>query len=298
LIELSDLQHAWNTFFHASESCAPQVLFRILFGSLLTLNAFLLFPLLRDFYAVDGMWNLNAWRKQQGQRRLCLQHWLPSTNTGVRLLFWIHAAACVCFLVGWQFRISAVVVFVTLVSIHHRNAFILSSGDTILRLLSFLAMFSAAGDAVSVDAWLADATGFPQVDPWPLRLMQILISIVYLRTVFWKLRGRMWWDGTAAWYPVWVETYLRNRPPIRLLRPPFIQVATWGTLIVELALGSLIWIRELRLPIVIVGICMHLVFEVILNLQLFGWTMTIGLLLFLRPESVEWFMETIQHSLS
>ena len=132
-------------------------------------------------------------------------------------------------------------------------------GDTVLRLLSFLAMFAPASLAWSVDAMLGgeqgiqhvvplirpighllplgegegtvttrsaaegtvtmrsaqmgpsyEGTAFPVFDVWPLRLMQILISIVYLRTVFWKLRGKMWWNGTAAWYPVWVDTYLRN----------------------------------------------------------------------------------------
>ena len=133
---------------------------------------------------------------------MCLLHLLPPTTGGFRILLVLHLLACVGSLIGWQFRVSAVVVFVTLVSIHHRNTFILSSGDTVLRLMSFLAMFSAAGDAFSVDAAILGRGGFPAVDPWPLRLMQILISIIYVRTVWWKLRGKMWWNGTAAWYPV------------------------------------------------------------------------------------------------
>jgi len=183
--------------------------------------------------------------------------------------------------------VSAVIVFLTLVSIHHRNTFILSSGDTLLRLFSFLAMFSSAGDALSMDALISGQRDFLMVDPWPLRLMQLQVSIVYLRTVFWKLRGSLWWNGTAAWYPVWVETYLRNRPPRWLLTLPLIRLATWGTLVVESSLGLLIWIRELRLPLIATGLVMHLVFEVVLNLQFFGWVMIVGLLLFLPPALVE-----------
>ena len=112
--------------------------------------------------------------------------------------------------------------------------------------------------------------------------MQILISIIYVRTV--------WWNGTAAWYPVWVDTYLRHRPPRWMLRPLFIRIATWGTLLEELALGTLIWIYELRPYVVLTGIVMHLVFEAVMNMQLFGWTMIAGLLLFLEPAMVKAFL--------
>jgi hypothetical protein len=228
-----------------------------------------------------------SWRAHQKGGRLCVLNWMPATTASVRLLLWVHVIACLCFLLGWHFRIAAVLVFVSLTSLHHRNTFILSSGDTLLRVFSFLAIFSSADAACSVDAWRLGENDFPDVDPWPLRLMQLQISVVYLRTVYWKLRGTTWWNGTAAWYPVWVETYLRNRPSRWLLRTPFLQLATWGTLVAELALGLLIWIRELRPAVIVAGLLMHGVFEVVLNLQLFGWIMSVGLLLFVSPASAE-----------
>ena len=36
---------------------------------------------------------------------------------------------------------------------------------------------------------------------------------------------------------------------------------------------------------------MHLVFEVVMNLQLFGWIMIAGLLLFLPPETISRWLE-------
>lgn len=198
-MHLQTLIDAWNTFFHAPESCAPQVLFRLLFGSLMLLNAVLLIPLVTEFYSVDSMWSLAAWQHHQGRSRLCLLHLMPPTTGSFRVLLLIHLMSCITFLLGWQFRVSSIVLFVTLVSIHHWNTFVLSSGDTLLRMMSFFAMFSSAGNAFSVDAWLKGTSDFPTVDPWPLRLMQLQISIVYLRTVYWKLRGATWWNGTAVW---------------------------------------------------------------------------------------------------
>lgn len=77
------------------------------------------------------------------------------------------------------------------------------------------------------------------------------------------------------------------RPPRWILRPFFIRLATWGTLLEELVLGILIWIYEFRPYVVLTGIVMHLVFEAVMNLQLFGWTMIAGLLLFSDPAMVE-----------
>jgi hypothetical protein len=171
----------------------------------------------------------------------------------------------------------------------------LSSGDTLLRLLIFYSCFSKAGGGLSVDHYLA---GFPfskfqEMNVWPMRLMQLQISVVYLRTVYWKLRGRMWWDGTAAWYPLWVDAYVRFRPPEYLLRPFWIRLATWGTLLGELALGSLIWIREYRYPMIVAGIILHVLLEIILNLQLFSWIMIVSLLLFCFPCDIEHWLQVV-----
>jgi hypothetical protein len=62
-----------------------------------------------------------------------------------------------------------------------------------------------------------------------------------------------------------------------------IRAATWGTLAEEAVLGAGLWVQELRMPLLISGILLHLVFELVLNLQLFSWIMICSLLLFLEP---------------
>jgi hypothetical protein len=225
--------------------------------------------------------------------RFCLLTLMPPTTNAFRAMLLLHVMGVIGFLIGCQFRISCVIVFLTLVSIHHRNAYILSSGDTVLRILIFFSCFSDAGAALSYDTWKAGRpqTEFPAMDPWPLRLMQVQISRVYLRTVYWKLRGRMWWDGTAAWYPLWVDAYVRFRPQRWLLTKPLVRLATWGTLVIEIALATLMWIREFRYPMLLCGIAFHLMLDVIMNLQLFSWIMICSLLLFVFPEDAAWCLQ-------
>ena len=226
---LQQLLDTWNQFFHAQSSCATLVLFRILSGCLLLLNALLLVPLINDFFSEDGVWPTSVWSRHVRGTRLCVLNLLPPTTRAFRFLLLVHMLSVVCYLIGFQYRIATVTLFVTMTSIHHRNAYILSSGDTLLRILVFLMCFSDGAGGLSVDSWLAEKPflAFQQTDPWPMRIMQIQVCIIYLRTVFWKLRGNMWWAGTAAWYPLWVEAYVRFRPPSWMLNtaaPPTVKV--------------------------------------------------------------------------
>lgn len=282
---ITQLTAAWQQFFHGECSTATLVLFRLVLGILLLVNAGLLLPLMNDYYSECGIWPERLSRSACRGSRLSLQALLPEGWLPFRGLLLLHVVAVFCFVIGWQFRSASIVVFLTLASIHHRNPWILSSGDSLLRLLTFFCCFADAAGGLSVDHWLQ---GFPvghfnRMDPWPLRLMQLQVSIVYLRTVAWKLSGPRWRDGSAAWYPLWVDAYVRWRPPQWLLRPALIRAATWGTLAEEAVLGAGLWVQELRMPLLISGILLHLVFELVLNLQLFSWIMICSLLLFLEP---------------
>jgi len=286
---ITQLTAAWQQFFHGECSTATLVLFRLVLGILLLVNAGLLLPLMNDYYSECGIWPERLSRSACRGSRLSLQALLPEGWLPFRVLLLLHVVAVFCFVIGWQFRGASIVVFLTLASFHHRNPWILSSGDSLLRLLTFFCCFADAAGGLSVDHWLQ---GFPvghfnRMDPWPLRLMQILLSIVYLRTVYWKLRGSLWRNGTAAWYPLWVDAYVRFRPPRWLLHPRLLRIATWGTLCEETALAIGLWIHELRFPLLVTGVVLHLIFDLILNLQLFSWIMIISLLLFLSPAEAE-----------
>ena len=78
-------------------------------------------------------------------------------------------------------------------------------------------------------------------------------------------------------------TYRAWPVPRWLLSRPVVMSLTYGTLVLELSLGTLIWIRELRHPLVVLGILLHLGLDYALNLQLFGCLMVICLLLFVDP---------------
>ena len=276
-----NLAQFWNHLFHEPIPVSTIAVFRIIFGILLTINSGLLLVECREFLRPDAVLSLE--RVKQIKNRLTLLALLPATAGSMQLLFGLHSIACLMLTLGFMTRLSAALVLVTLVSFYHRNPCIFHSGDAVIRIMTFLLIFSPAGQAYSVDASLAGTTDVPVASPWCQRLMQIQIAIVYLRTVFWKLRGTTWRDGTAAYYATQIHSYQRLSLPSYLQNSFFVRLATWSTLVIETLLGSTLWIVDVRYPVLLAGVLMHLTFELWLNVQLFGWTMMVCFLLFVDP---------------
>jgi hypothetical protein len=152
--------------------------------------------------------------------------------------------------------------------------------------MAFLLIFSSAGADLSLDRFASSGQPFvgEYISPWALRLMQLQVSIIYLRAGLAKLGGAAWLEGSAAYYPTQVQEYRRFPLPTMLASAFWIRLATWGTILIELALGTASWVKDCRFAILLCGFAFQLVLEYFLNLQLFGWTMMCCLLLFVSPE--------------
>ena len=197
----------------------------------------------------------------------------------------MFVAAAVSLSLGILTTVSASLTFVLLVSIHNRNPAVLHGGDDVLRIMAFLLIFSSAGAELSVDRYVSSGQPFvgEYTSPWVLRLMQLQVSIIYLRAGLAKLGGASWLNGSAAYYPTQVQEYRRFPLPRVLINAFWIRLFTWGTILIELGLGTAIWVKEFRMAILLCGLAFHVVLEYFLNLQLFGLTMMCCLLLFVSP---------------
>jgi hypothetical protein len=279
MMSLHELVELWNNVFHDPIPVTTIAIFRVLFGCILTINAFLLVVDYRKYFGPDAVLSIDQQRRLPN--RLTLFNFLSPTNRSAFAILALHIVACITLSVGLMTRTSAAIVFVTMVSFCHRNPCVVHSGDTVLKLITFLLVFSPAGKAFSIDSMLdAPAVGIPTAGPWCQRLMQIQIAIVYLRTAYWKLQGRSWRAGTAAYYATQLTSYRRCTLPACLQNIHCAKIATWLTLLIESSLGTLVWIDELRYPTIVAGVMMHLGLEIWLNVQLFGWTMMVCLILF------------------
>ena len=285
------LWRRWDHFLFSPISPIPVAIYRILLGSLVLTSGILLLPDLETWYGANGVLPPDI---AQGYLRTPGPNPLLRVGSETRWLyafFAAHLAAAACLTFGLYTRLSSFAVFVGLVFLHRRNPLILNGGDTFMRLAAFYLVFSPAGRALSIDRWLRvrrglESAGQPPAPaaPWAQRLIQMQLAIAYFVTAWWKLGGPQWVNGMAVYYVVHLQEFRRFPLPSWLFDNLWVvRLATWGTLVIEFALATLVWFRDLRYPVLLTGLLLHLGLEYTLNIPLFQWVMVSTYVLFIPP---------------
>ena len=199
--------------------------------------------------------------------------------------------SAVAMTVGWHSRFAAIVVFVLFHSFNRRGAFVFNAGDQLLTVVALILALSCCGAALSLDQrrrtgsfWSAQTMA-----PWPIRLMQVQLSLVYLVSVQAKLSGKFWADGAAASYTWRTDGRwaLLSAPEWLSANAILVNAATWGTLLIELAIAVLVWNRRWRFWVLAAGVVMHLTMMVTMNVAFFSVAMFVLYLAFIPWETVQ-----------
>lgn len=280
---MTPVRAAWQAFWFAPTPTSSLALFRIAFGLVVTAWTVSLIPDLFAFFSSDG---IEPGRPDHGTGEWGL---LP-VSAGPALLVGALAVtlvAAVALTLGLFTRVAAVVVYLGVVSFVNRNGLISNSGDGLIRNLAFYCALAPSGAALSVDRWRTAREAFwefPERAPWPLRLIQIQLSVGYLSAVWHKIQGASWRDGTAVAYALRIQDVARFPVPDVLTRSVVVTEAlTFGTLAVELALGILVWNRAVRPWVMAAGVLMHLGIEYAIVVGFFGIAMVVAYTAFLAP---------------
>jgi len=250
---------SWNGFWFAEAPTSSLALVRIAFGLIVLAWTLSLAPSLFDFFSSNGIVPRQPAGGAPGVWGLL--DGAPG-DTMVVLVFLALLVGAACLTVGYHTKIASAIVFVGLVSLTRRNPFIFNAGDGLLRVISFYLLLSPAGASLSLDRWRRAPQRFWEFARrpiWPLRLMQIQLSIVYIAAVWEKVRGETWNDGTAVSYALRFSDHARFPVPDLLTSSPLlVNLATYGTLAFELAVGVLVWNRKARPWVMALGVLFHL----------------------------------------
>lgn len=267
----------------------PLGAYRLLFGLLALANALLLAPDVDAFFGAAGVLPPAPAGAAPASWRFDPLGWTGAPRPLVWLVFGSALAAAGLTAVGLFTRVATALLFLATVALHHRNPYVLSSGDTMLRLMAFFLMLAPAGAAWSLDrAWRVRRGREPPGEPAPIpptafRLMQLQICLAYLVTGIWKAGGETWRDGTAVGLVLQCGQFARFPLPGWTESAWFSRAATWSTLAVELLAPLLVWFRPTRRQALVALVGLHLALEYALTIQLFQPIMLAGLVLFLEP---------------
>jgi hypothetical protein len=284
---LADAADAWQAFMFRPEPAYTLGLVRIAFGALTVGWTLSLLPSVNAFFTSSGIvpnlvpnpfeWNV-------------FQIW--TSDTAVVIGWTVLLLAAIALTVGWHSRVAALLVFALILSFEFRNAYIFNSGDNLIRVEALFIALAPTGAALSLDQrretgsfWTAQLRA-----PWTLRLLQIQLSLIYLATFVTRMTGEKWPNGTAMSYALRLQDMLILPVPASIVMNPLLMnVVTWGTLLVELLIGILVWSRRFRTVSLIAGVALHSIILVTVAVGFFTPAMFILYLAFVPPEAAERF---------
>ena len=279
----------WNGFWFTPQPTSSLAIIRIAYGLLMTAWTLSLLPTLTDFFSRDGIYPDTPPYDEPGQRGLwTVFEWFPSD--GALIAGWVVLlVASICLALGLFTRLSALAVFVLLLSLQRRTPLVHNAGDVLLRIIALYLVFAPSGASLSLDRLRKVGREafwrFPARAPIVIRLLQIQVSIIYVSTVWAKVRGNAWNDGTAVVYSLSLDDLSRFPVPSFVLESALLaNVATWSVLAIELGIGILVWNRTLRPYALLIGVAMHMGIDVGLRVGFFSYAVFIVYLAFLPPE--------------
>ncbi len=119
------------------------------------------------------------------------------------------------------------------------------------------------------------------------RLMQIHLCIIYLFGGIAKLRGEMWWDGSAMWFSAVAYEY-QSLDLTWIGRYPFLgSLLTHITIFWETFYGFLVWPRWSRPWMLALAVLVHGGIALFLGMITFGFMMIVANLAFVEPRWIE-----------
>lgn len=184
----------------------------------------------------------------------------------------------------------------------HRLTGALFGLDQIVVMLTMYLMIAPCGSVYSIDALLRERRGaywwLPKNEPSVLsnvatRFIQLHLCVIYLFGGLGKMRGEMWWDGSALWYSI-VNYEYQSLDLTWLGRFPFIiATLTATTLFWETFYCALVWPRITRPLVLIMAVLVHGGIAVALGMVTFGTIMVVANGAFIQPEVTRRWVEFI-----
>ncbi len=295
---VSKVYRGWERFWFEPQGTAPLALFRIALGAVATAWTVTLAPDLFDFFGPDGI--VPGYPSGPPDKWGVLR--ISSSPPVIVGLYAVLLVSSIALLLGLHTRLAALLVFVGMLSFQRRNSLVFNSGDQLLLNLTFFCVFAPSGVALSIDRFRRMRRHFwefPERAPWALRLMQIQLSVVYVSSVWQKVQGSQWRDGTALSAALRMEDMLRFPVPTLITDSVIIsEILTYGTLGLELCIGLLVWNRALRPWLLGFGVTLHVVIDFSILVGFFSFTMLAAYVAFAHPESARRFVLNLRARLS
>ena len=294
---LEPLRQAWMRLWFQQGTTVPLEIARIGVSAALLLNYARATPYLFEFWG-DAGWMPRAAIAQEmadaWKQSVFFHFTAPWQWVAFHTLFLF---CCTALMVGWRTSWVKWIVLIGQISYARRNPALTYGVDAILCSLLVILCFAPIGRAISLDrvrqvrtAKLAnlDAHPPPYTSPWAFactRLIQLQMAVLFFYSGADKMRGNDWWQGDAVWWVFASDNYYNGLAMDVLASQTWLtSVATYSTVLIEIAYPFLIWQRASRPYMLVAAVILHLQFALLMHLYYFSFVMIMGHMSFLTPE--------------
>jgi hypothetical protein len=300
---VNDWVDHWNNFWFKPVNPLPVCILRVLVGGMLLYTHCIWGIALEEFFGGTG-WNdaavISAVREGGGAPSF----WWYVPPDSLLLVHWICHAVIVCYLVGLGGRVTAVAAWAVAVSYANRSALSNFGLDQILCILTLYLMIAPSTKYLSLDyvinrLWqrrdknparrLAAGNGLYRSSAAnvTIRLIQVHLCIIYLWAGLGKLQGEAWWNGQAVWLALANQEYQSFDMTWLASYPRLLELLTHATIAWELSFAFLVWPRQTRAIMLMIGAGMHLGIGAFLGMWTFGLIMIFSYVAFV-PAAMLW----------
>jgi len=246
------LTERWDRWWFAEADPRNLALLRIGYGLLCLWTVFVIWPDRQALLGDPGVLPLEL--RNYGWHRPSLFA-LVEDPTALLVVF---VLAALLLSAGVFSRFSMLICWVFVVSVGHRNGMWTDGSDAVMRVFGAYMLLMPLGQVWSVDSLWRRGVDF--VLGWPLRLFQLNLCLVYVKTGLVKAPNPTWADGTAVFYSLASPSYWRF-PMEELLTSPVVHwvstLMSYGTLVIELGF-PLVLLRRCRRWVLLAGLGLHL----------------------------------------
>lgn len=270
-------------FFFAEKDVSILCIFRFLIGGICVFNSLAYILSFNFFYSENAILSLELFSQRYTHGFSNLFNLFYQLGIGSSFLGYLSLIFSILLFIGLRTRTAAFGCFLLVQAFSLRNPLAVFGLDDLLRNFLFILTFSSCGALYSVDSIVAKRQGKPlktTAPAWPLRLLQIQLSVVYAMTFISKLTNGTWRDGTALYYIVRINELRRFTVPWIFDQLWAIKLVTWSVLMIELALTFGLWVKKYRNILISIGILFHFCIDITMNLPLFQYLMIAGLICF------------------